>query len=85
MQEEEDTFLTKNIYTIKQKKNVHYDDENCLLSLYLSLVQGVHESISSVSKDYRNLNKDFVHQLILGKINQTKIGEFKKEDLLVEI
>lgn len=83
MREEEDTFLTKNIYTIKQKKNVHYEDENCLLSLYLNLVQGVHESISSVSKDYRNLNKEFIHQLLLGKINQTQKGDFKKEDLLV--
>lgn len=85
VREEEDTFLTKNVYTIKQKKNVHYEDENCLLNLYLSLVQGVHESISSVSKDYRNLNRDFIHQLVLAKLNQAKIGEFKKDDLLVEI
>jgi len=28
--------------------------------LYLSLVQGTIDSISAVSKDYRNLNQDFL-------------------------
>lgn len=56
-EEEKDSFLNKTFYEMKEKKNVHYDDQNCLISLYAGLVQGVNESISSVSKDYRNLNK----------------------------
>ncbi len=39
--------------------------------MYLSLVQGTIDAIAAVSKDYRNLNIDFLKENILSKINST--------------
>lgn len=68
--EEEESFLTTTKYSLKEKKNVHYNDQSCLITLYSILVQSVFDSISSVSKDYKNLNKEFIHQFIMTKINE---------------
>lgn len=69
--QEEESFIVKNFYKIDEVENKKYSKQHALISLYVSLVQSVLESISSVSKDYRNLNNDFIGKLVLSKINQT--------------
>jgi len=41
--------------------------------LYLYLVQGTVDTIAAVSKDYRNLNVDFLRENILKKINESSV------------
>lgn len=69
--EAEDSFLVNNVYQFIENENPNYGKQHCLITLYISLVQAVLESISSVSKDYRNLNNDFISKLVLQKINMT--------------
>ena len=47
--------------------------------MYISLVQSVLESISAVSKDYRNLNNDFIVKMVLAKINAAALEVYGKE------
>ena len=65
--------------------NKNYNDRNSLILAYLGLVQGVIDGISTISKDYRNLNKDFLLTHILTKLNQSvspNAGDsFTKNDL----
>ena len=49
--------------------NSNFNNQKILISLYLSLVQGTVDAISAVSKDYRNLNVDFLRDNILSKVN----------------
>lgn len=61
-----------------------------MVSLYVSLVQSVLESIASVSKDYRNLNNDFIGKLVLSRINATAkeiygSETFTANDIICEI
>ena len=44
-------------YVINYIKDASFGDKNWLVLCYLGLVQGVIDSIATVSKDYRNLNK----------------------------
>ena len=39
------------------RKNQEYNDAHALVNLYIGLIQGVLDSISVISKDYKNLNK----------------------------
>lgn len=88
--EEEESFLKRNIYRFRHLPNKNFADENCLLNLYISLVQGTLESISAVSKDYRNLNNEFISNFIYGRLSQTAqeiygADKIKSEDLCTEI
>lgn len=56
------------------------------MTSYLGLVQGAIDGIATISKDYRNLNKDFLLTHVLSKLNQLNSPyghEFRKEDLEV--
>lgn len=55
--EDEETGIQKSKYVIDRNKNTSFQDSTVLLGLYLGLVQGVLDSIATVSKDYKNLNK----------------------------
>jgi len=68
-EEEAESFLTKTSYVIEKITNPNFTNQKYLISLYLSLVQGTIDTISAVSKDYRNLNIDFLRESILKKIN----------------
>ena len=46
--------------------------------MYLNLVQGTLDTISAISKDYRNLQIDFVRDSILNKINQASTQIYGK-------
>lgn len=61
--------MVKNIYQVTETQNERYVEQQCLISMYVSLVQSVLESISAVSKDYRNLNPEFIAKLVLSKLN----------------
>lgn len=50
----------KTKYRFEERENTELQDENVLLNIYLGLVQGVIDGIGTVSKDYRNLNKEFL-------------------------
>lgn len=67
--EAEDSFLVNNLYQITEDPNTSFDKQKCLITLYTTLVQSTLESISAVSKDYRNLNSEFVSKMVLAKIN----------------
>jgi len=49
--------LTKIRYVIDRKANLAASSRKWLILAYLGVVQGVLDGISTVSKDYRNLNK----------------------------
>ena len=57
-------------YILEKNKNSFYSDGSVLLSLYIALVQGVLDSISVVSKDYKNLHKEFLNASVFNKIKQ---------------
>lgn len=56
-EESADSFLVTSKYVINKKPNPHFSDRTWIIASYLGLVQGVIDGISTVSKDYRNLNK----------------------------
>lgn len=55
-QEDSESFLVSNYYKLDHTENIRHLQQHTLISLYVSLVQSVLESISSIAKDYRNLN-----------------------------
>ena len=63
--------MTKNTYVLENSANSNYSNQRALIVMYLGLVQGTIDVISSVSKDYRNLNLDYLRENILAKINQS--------------
>jgi hypothetical protein len=56
-EEEKESFLTTNKYVFERKVNSAVSSRKSLILAYLGLVQGVIDGISTISKDYRNLNK----------------------------
>lgn len=52
--------------------------------MYLALVQGTIDVISAVSRDYRNLNLDFLRENILNKINQTSTQLYGKPNFAAQ-
>jgi hypothetical protein len=52
--------------------------------MYLALVQGTIDVISAVSRDYRNLNLDFLRENILSKINQTSTQLYGKPNFAAQ-
>ena len=81
-EEEADTFLTKASYVFKPHKNEAYRERRLLVDGYLGLVQATIDSISTVSKDYRNLNKDYLQKHIHTKINSILASIYKADGLV---
>ena len=50
--------------------NHNFQKRHLLINTYLSLIQALIETISTVSKDYRHLNLEFFNTNILSKLNQ---------------
>ena len=50
----------KTSYVIEKNINKNFNHQKVLLLNYLSLVQGTIDIITTVSKDYRNLNVEFL-------------------------
>ena len=65
--------MTKTSYVIEKITNPNFVNEKHLISMYLYLVQGTVDTIAAVSKDYRNLNVDFLRENILKKINESSV------------
>lgn len=83
-QQSEDSFLVTSKYVINYTKDPSFSDKNWLILCYLGLVQGVVDGIATVSKDYRNLNKEYLQNHIISKVNQSlnsAADSFKKQDL----
>lgn len=72
-------------YVINRKANAKLPERKWLINSYLGIVQGVIDGISTISKDYRNLNTEFLSAHILTKVNQTVTPNggdtFSKKDI----
>lgn len=64
---------------VDQTKNSGFDDGSVLVSLYIGLVQGVLDSISAVSKDYKNLKSEYIASIVFAKIKQTADSIYESE------
>lgn len=51
-------------------KNPDYHDEELLVNLYTNLIQGTLDGIVGVTKDYRNLNIEFIRNQVYAKLKQ---------------
>jgi hypothetical protein len=49
-------------------KNPDYHDEELLVNLYTNLIQGTLDGIVGVTKDYRNLNIEFIRNQVYAKL-----------------
>jgi hypothetical protein len=68
-EESQESFLVTKKYVIIRTPNNDYEARAVLLNSYLALVQSVLDGIATVSRDYRNLTKDFLQTHIAAKIN----------------
>jgi hypothetical protein len=69
-EESKESFLITKKYVIHRTPNTEYEKRWTVLNSYIALVQGVLDGIATVSRDYRNLTKDFLLNHIVNKINQ---------------
>lgn len=68
-QQSEDSFLVTKKHVIVRRPNSHFEGRALLLNSYLALVQAVLDGIATVSRDYRNLSKEFLQAHIAGKMS----------------
>lgn len=80
-EEAQGSFLTTKKYAINRTENPDFERRDALVSNYIALVQGVLDGIATVSRDYRNLTKDFLLNHIVNKINTTLNGAVSKDQL----
>jgi hypothetical protein len=67
-QDEKDSFLVTKKHVITCRPNPDFEARALILNSYLALVQGVLDGIATVSRDYRNLTKDFLQGHIAAKM-----------------
>ena len=82
-EEAQGSFLTTKKYAINKTENLEFERRDTLVSSYIALVQGVLDGIATVSRDYRNLTKDFLLNHIVNKINTSLNGTISKDQLEV--
>lgn len=85
-EEDKESFLVNSKYALSSQDNPAFSDRSWLVNSYLGLVQGVIDGIATISKDYRNLNTEFLSTHILSKLNQVNSPnghQFEKGDLEV--
>ncbi|EGR29741.1 hypothetical protein IMG5_149240 [Ichthyophthirius multifiliis] len=61
-------------YQIENCENVNFKDEEYIINLYLGLVVGFNEVMQYITKDYKNLTEEYVHNYIENKINRVFNG-----------
>ena len=88
--EQKDTFIVDLVYSLESVPNPNYRDEELLVNLYTNLIQGTLDSIVAVTKDYRNLNVEFIRAQVYAKLKPVITAAYGSEkpgpeDLLVEL
>lgn len=69
------------VYSLETVANPNYRDEELLVNLYTTLIQGTLEGIVAVTKDYRNLNIEFIHATVYAKLKPIIVAAYGDERL----
>jgi hypothetical protein len=80
---QQDTFIVDLVYSLESRPNKNYPDEDLLVNLYTNLIQSTLDSIVGITKDYRNLNADYIKTQVFSKLKPIIVGAYKTEQLTV--
>ena len=66
---QEDTFIVDKVYSLQRTVNREHKNQRILVTLYSHLVESTLEAIVGVTKDYRNLNVEYVRSVITSRMS----------------
>lgn len=82
--EQKDTFIVDLVHQIEDVENKEYRDEELLVNLYISMIQGTMEGIVGVTKDYRNLHIEFLKNQIYSKLKPFITNYYGSEKITID-